>query len=202
MKAEKGKDQVFSRHLTGKSASEHLSNFNKLLAGLMGSSEGKPEVLDDTTVIEISHANFPALISASILGEFGAEVIKVEPPDGDPARKVSHYGINVEGIGIPFLMESRNKQHITLDLKTEKGIENLKKLISQSDLVIDGMKPGFLDSLGVGYKQCAELKPGLVYSGRFSLRAFCIKGQSLLQHSGYRSDGPVRVGISGIDRKS
>jgi crotonobetainyl-CoA:carnitine CoA-transferase CaiB-like acyl-CoA transferase len=178
MKAEKGKDQVFSRHLTGKSASEHLSNFNKLLAGLMGSSEGKPEVLDDTTVIEISHANFPALISASILGEFGAEVIKVEPPDGDPARKVSHYGINVEGIGIPFLMESRNKQHITLDLKTGKGIENLKKLITQSDIVIDGMKPGFLDSLGVGYQQCAELKPGLVYLAVSPYGHFASKGKA------------------------
>ena len=163
MTAEKGKDQVFSRHLTGKSASEHLSNFNKLLADLMGSSEGKPEVLNDTTVIEISHANFPALITGAILGELGADVIKVEPPEGDPARKVSHYGKNVDGVGIPFLMESRNKQHITLDLKTEKGISNLKKLIAKADLVIDGMKPGFLDSLGVGYRQCTELKKGLVY---------------------------------------
>lgn len=163
MKPAKGKDQVFSRHLAGKTASEHLSQFNELLADLMGSSEGKPEVLDDTTVVEISHANFPALISASLLGEFGAEVIKVEPPEGDPAREASPYGVNIKGIGIPFLMESRNKQHITLDLKTEKGIENLKKLISQADVVIDGMNPGFLDSLGVGYRHCIKLKSDLVY---------------------------------------
>jgi crotonobetainyl-CoA:carnitine CoA-transferase CaiB-like acyl-CoA transferase len=178
MKGAKGKDQVFSRHLTGKSASEHLSNFNKLLADLMGSSEGKPEVLDDVTVIEISHANFPALITASILGEFGAEVIKVEPPEGDPARTVSQYGVNVDGAGIPFVMESRNKQHITLDLKTEKGIENLKKIITQADLVVDGMKPGFLDSLGVGYRQCAELKPGLVYLAVSPYGHFTTKGKA------------------------
>jgi crotonobetainyl-CoA:carnitine CoA-transferase CaiB-like acyl-CoA transferase len=178
MKGAKGKDQVFSRHLTGKSASEHLSNFNKLLADLMGSSEGKPEVLDDVTVIEISHANFPALITASILGEFGAEVIKVEPPEGDPARTVSQYGVNVDGAGIPFVMESRNKQHITLDLKTEKGMENLKKLITQADLVVDGMKPGFLDSLGVGYRQCAELKPGLVYLAVSPYGHFTTKGKA------------------------
>jgi len=178
MKALKGKDQVFSRHLAGKKASEHLSNFNELLADLMGSSEGKPEVLDDTTVIEISHANFPALISASLLGEFGAEVIKVEPPDGDPARKATPYGVNVKGIGIPFLMESRNKQHITLDMKTEKGIENLKKLIAQADIVIDGMKPGFLDSLGVGYRQCAELKPGIVYLAVSPYGHFTSKGKA------------------------
>jgi CoA:oxalate CoA-transferase len=178
MKPEKSKEKAFSRHLTGKAASEHLSNFNKLLADLMGSSEGKPEVLDDTTVIEISHANFPALISASMLGELGAEVIKVEPPDGDPARKVSQYGVNVDGVGIPFIMESRNKQHITLDLKTEKGIENLKKLIAKADLVIDGMKPGFLDSLEVGYRQCAELKPSLVYLAISPYGHFTAKGKA------------------------
>ena len=178
MKSDKRKDQVFSRHLTGKSASEHLSNFNQLLANLMGSSEGKSEVLDDTTVIEISHANFPALISGSMLGEFGAEVIKVEPIDGDPARKVSHFGKNVQGIGIPFLMESRNKQHITLDLKTEKGIDNLTKLIVCADVVIDGMQPGFLDSLGVGYQQCVEMNPSLVYLAVSPYGHFTSKGKA------------------------
>ena len=113
MKEETGKPQVFSRHLVSKAASEHLANFNKLLAEMMTSAEGKPETLQDTTVIEVSHANFPGIISSAILGEFGAEVIKVEPPEGDPARKVSQYGVNVEGVGIPFLMESRNKHYIT-----------------------------------------------------------------------------------------
>ena len=178
MKSEKGKEKVFSRHLTSKVASEHLSNFNRLLTDLMSSSEGKKEVLDDTTVIEISHANFPALTSAAFLGELGAEVIKVEPPEGDPARTVSQYGVNVDGVGIPFLMESRNKQHITMDIKSEKGISNLKKLIAQADLVIDGMKPGLLDSLGVGYRQCSELNPGLVYLAVSPYGHFTAKGKA------------------------
>ena len=163
MKEETGKPQAFSRHLVGKSASEHLSNFNKLLAGMMASAENKPEALQDITVVEVSQANFPAVISAAILGEFGAEVIKVEPPEGDPARKVSQYGVNVKGVGIPFLMESRNKHYITLDLQSEKGRENFKKLVSRADVIIDGMKPGLMDSWGIGYRQFSQLPPGLVY---------------------------------------
>jgi crotonobetainyl-CoA:carnitine CoA-transferase CaiB-like acyl-CoA transferase len=177
MKSDKRKEKVFSRHLTGKTASEHLSNFNNLLADLMSAAEGKPEVLDGTTVIEISHANFPALISASILGELGAEVIKVEPPDGDPARKVSQHGVNIEGIGIPFIMESRNKQHITLDMKSQKGTDNLKKLISKADIVIDGMKPGFLDSLGAGYRQSVEMNQSLIYLALSPYGHFTSKGE-------------------------
>ena len=97
------------------------------------------------------------------LGEFGANVIKIEPPEGDPARKVSPFGVNVENVGIPFLMESRNKNNITLDFTLEKGLSNFKKLASQADVIIDAMKPGYLDSLGIGYRQLKQIQPGLMY---------------------------------------
>jgi crotonobetainyl-CoA:carnitine CoA-transferase CaiB-like acyl-CoA transferase len=177
MKAEGKKPQVFSRHLTGKETSEHLSRFNKLLAEMMGSVEGKPEALKDITVLEVSYGNFPGMICASMLGEFGAEVIKIEPPQGDPARKASHYGVNVKGVGIPFLMESRNKYFITLDLGDEKGSANFKKLASKADVVIDAMKPGFLDSLGIGYRQIRQMNPGLIYVAISPYGHFTSKGQ-------------------------
>jgi CoA:oxalate CoA-transferase len=163
MKEETKKPQAFSRHLVGKAASEHLSNFNKLLGEMMASAEGKPEALQGIVVIEVGEANFPGIISSSMLAEFGAEVIKVEPPQGDPARKISQYGVNVKGVGIPFLMESRNKHHITLDLQSEKGRENFKKLAGKADVVIDAMKPGLLDSWGIGYRQLSQMNPGLIY---------------------------------------
>jgi CoA:oxalate CoA-transferase len=163
MTEESKNPQVFSRHLAGKAASEHLANFNKMLAEMMTSAEGKPETLKDITVVEVGQANFPGLISAAMLGEFGAEVIKVEPPEGDPARKISPYGVNLKGIGIPFLMESRNKRYITLDLQQEKDRENFKKLVNGADVVIDGLKPGWLDDLGIGYRQLNTTRPGLVY---------------------------------------
>ncbi len=159
----KDNPQVFSKHLTSKAASEHLLKFNNLLVEMMTSSQEKPKMLEDITVLEVSHANFPAIISASILGEFGANVIKIEPPEGDPARKVSPFGVNVENVGIPFLMESRNKNNITLDFTLEKGLSNFKKLASQADVIIDAMKPGYLDSLGIGYRQLKQIQPGLMY---------------------------------------
>ena len=65
--------------------------------------EGKPEVLDDILVLDASYANFSGIIAASFFAEFGAEVIKIEPPDGDPCRRMTPFGENVKGVGIPFL---------------------------------------------------------------------------------------------------
>ncbi len=66
-------------------------------------------------VLDASSANFSGIFAASILAEFGAEVIKIEPAEGDPARKMTPYGKNVKGVGIPFMMEGRNKRYMTLD---------------------------------------------------------------------------------------
>lgn len=155
--------QVYSRHLTSKKISEHLSRFNELLAQMMTSTEGKPWAIGDTTVVELGQANFAGVIAASLLGELGARVIKVEPPQGDPARQVTPHGVNRRGVGIPFLMESRNKLNITIDLDSEGGIEDLAKLLRQADVVIDALRPGQLDGLGVGYRQLKQVNPGLVY---------------------------------------
>jgi len=163
MSESKEKTQVFSKHLTSKKTQEHLAEFNKLLTGMMGKTAEKDESLSDIKVVEISDSSFAGLIAATMLGEFGAEVIKVEPPEGDPARKITPYGINKNGVGLPFLMESRNKHFITLDLNTEKGKQNLDKLLSQVDVVIDATKPGYLDSIGLGYRQLNQKNTGIIY---------------------------------------
>lgn len=157
------KSQVFSKHLTGKDTQEHLAGFNKLLTSMMGNIASKDESISDIKVLEISDTSFAGIITASMLGEFGAEVIKVEPPEGDPARKITPYGINKDGVGLPFLMESRNKKFITLDLVTETGRENLKRLSGQVDVIIDATKPGYLDSIGSGYRQLRETNKGIIY---------------------------------------
>ena len=164
MKETSEKPLVFSKHLTGKSTLEHLAKFGEFLSTMMSSAEGKPEAVGDVTVVEVSQANFAGIIAAGILGEFGAEVIKVEPPGGDPARKITPYGVNVNGVGLPFLMESRNKYHITIDLDHEEGQENFRKLVSKADVVIDATKPGSMDSLGIGYRQLSQLNKRLVYT--------------------------------------
>lgn len=157
--------QVYSRHLTNKKTSEHLSRFNDLLSQMMSSAEGKPGAIGDITVVELSQANFAGVIAGSMLGELGARVIKVEPPEGDPAREITPYGANLGGVGIPYLMESRNKRNITIDIESEVGREDLGKLLSRVDVVIDTLRPGQLDELGIGYRQLREKNPGLVYVG-------------------------------------
>jgi len=163
MTASEKKPQVYSRHLLGNKAGEQLARFNDLLTGMMGSTKNKPEALSGITVIEATRANFAGITAATLLGEYGAEVIKIEPPEGDPARKITPYGVNVDGVGLPFLMESRNKSYITLDLNSDEGRESFKKLADKAGVMIDALRPGELDSFGIGYRHLKRSNPGLVY---------------------------------------
>jgi CoA:oxalate CoA-transferase len=156
------KERIYSRYLRKKGASRSLSEWSRFLSQMM-TSEGKPEALDDTLVLDLSYANFSGNIAASFFAEAGAEVIKIEPPEGDPARIMSPYGANLKGVGIPYLMESRNKRNITMDLGAPEDRENLKRLAARADILIETFAPGEMDSMGVGYRQLRELNPGLVY---------------------------------------
>ncbi len=123
----------------------------------------KPEALSDITVLDLSYGNFAGLFCSSILAELGAEVIRVEPPGGDIARKMSPYGIMIKDSGLPYIVEARNKYHITLNLETEEGREILKTLVLKSDVLIETFKPGYMHSLGLGYDVLKEINPKLIY---------------------------------------
>jgi len=132
------------------------------LKGMM-SPDGKPEVLDDALILDVSYANLSGDICSSIYAEFGAEVIKIEPPEGDPSRKITPYGVNRNGTGVPFIMEARNKRYMTLDLRKEADREEFKKLAKKAHVVIEAYAPGQMDAWGIGYRQLSEINPGLVY---------------------------------------
>ncbi len=129
----------------------------------MMSPDDKPEVLSDTLILDVSYANMSGDICSGIYAEFGAEVIKIEPPEGDPSRKMTPYGVNRSGVGVPFIMEARNKRYMTLDLKSEAGRADFKKLAAKAGVVIETFDPGQMDSWGIGYRQLSEINPGLVY---------------------------------------
>ncbi len=129
----------------------------------MMTSAGKAEALDDMVMLDLSYANFSGNVAASFFAEAGAEVIKIEPPEGDPARVMTPFGANVKGVGIPFLMEGRNKRHITLDLHDPADRQNLKLLVTRADILLETFAPGEMDSWGIGYRQLKEIKPGLIY---------------------------------------
>ncbi len=124
----------------------------------------KPEALDGVVVLDLSYGSYAGIFASSILAELGAEVIRVEPPNGDIARKMTPYGIMVGDAGLAYITEGRNKFHITLDITKEEGRELLRKLAKKADVLIETFKPGYMDSLGIGYRQLKELNPQLIYA--------------------------------------
>jgi crotonobetainyl-CoA:carnitine CoA-transferase CaiB-like acyl-CoA transferase len=123
----------------------------------------KPEALDDMVVIDASYGNFAGLVTSSLLAEMGAEVIRIEPPGGDLARKMSPYGMMIGDSGLAYIVEARNKFHITLDLTKKEGQKVFAKLAGKAAVVIETFKPGYLDGLGIGYRQLSAANPGLIY---------------------------------------
>jgi crotonobetainyl-CoA:carnitine CoA-transferase CaiB-like acyl-CoA transferase len=93
----------------------------------------------------------------------GAEVIKVEPPWGDASRTSPQYP-SIEGQNAYFMFVNRNKRSIVLNLKSEGGVEVLKKLVEASDVVIENFRPGVMDRLGIGYEDLRLMNPGIVYA--------------------------------------
>lgn len=150
------KDAVYTRY-------GRPSELARALVKIMD-PEGKAEVLDDIMVIDASYANFAGIIAASLLAEFGAEVIKVEPPEGDPARHMSPEGDEVNGVGIPFIVEGRNKRYLTLDLsKREEDRVTFRRLAKKATVVIETFPAGQMDAWGLGYRQLSAENPGLIY---------------------------------------
>lgn len=102
---------------------------------------------------------------AMMLADQGAEVIKVERPgQGDPRR---HYDPMIEADGRRlsggFLSYNRNKKSVTIDIGSEQGREVYKRLVANVDAVVENLRPGSVDRLGVGYEELQEVNPGLVY---------------------------------------
>ena len=157
------KEQVYARYVASGKTIEHLASWGKTLAEVMN-PEGKPEVLDDVLVLDASCGNFSGIIAASFLAEFGAEVIKIEPPAGDPMRQVTPYGANVKGVGIPFLVEGRNKKYMILDLRdSDQDRKDFARLAEKAAVVLETFAPGEMDSWGIGYRQLSQKNPGLIY---------------------------------------
>ena len=97
-----------------------------------------------------------------MLGYFGAEVIKIEPPNGgDPIR---NWRQMKDGTSLWWYSLARNKKSVTIDLKTKTGIELVKRLINSADIVIENFRPGVVEDWGIGPKEFKQSNPKLVYA--------------------------------------
>ncbi|MDY0042121.1 MAG: CoA transferase, partial [Desulforhabdus sp.] len=133
---------------------------------------GKPEALQGMKFLCVGLWRLGNKFCAGLLCEAGAEVINIEPPGGDPLRQLTPFGreeymlesrITGEKCGLDFLHEMRGQKSVTLNLETEEGREIYKTLAGQVDGIIDEMPPGYLDKLGIGYRQLSKEYPRLVY---------------------------------------
>jgi succinyl-CoA:(S)-malate CoA-transferase subunit B len=116
-----------------------------------------------------------APFAGTLLGEFGAEVIKVELPDvGDPCRRLGT--ASIAGDSFSWLTEARNKKSVTLDLRREEGAALFKQLVAQSDVVCENFQTGTLESWGLGYEDLKAINPRII----------------MLRITGYGQTGPYR----------
>ncbi|ARI75601.1 CaiB/BaiF CoA transferase family protein [Halobacillus mangrovi] len=141
-----------------------------------------------------------------LMAEFGAEVIKVEPPEkGDPLRDWRHI---YDGTSLWWRLQSRNKKSVTIDLKSEEGQDLVKSLVEQCDIVIENFRPGRLEEWNLGYEDLKEINPGIIMvrvsgygqTGPYRDKpGFGSVGESIggLRHlTGYQDLPPTRVGVS------
>ncbi len=112
--------------------------------------------LEGLRVLEFTHAVLGPSCGL-ILSDLGAEVIRVEPPDGDPTRKLKGFGMGY----FPFF--NRNKKSIAVNLKDPHGLEIIYKLLDSTDVLIENYAPGTMERLKLGYDELASHYPQLVY---------------------------------------
>ncbi len=123
-------------------------------------------------ILELGHY-IAAPFATRLLADLGAEVIKVEPPEGDPVRG---WGSQVNGNAVWFSVHGRNKLSVTLDLKSAEGKEKVLKLAGRADALVENFRPGYLERIGLGPEALHAVNPGLI----------------IARVSGYGQDGPYR----------
>jgi crotonobetainyl-CoA:carnitine CoA-transferase CaiB-like acyl-CoA transferase len=102
---------------------------------------------------------FAGPLAATVLGDFGAEVLKVEHPRGDPARS---HGYSKDGVGLWWKMLGRNKRAVTLSMSSPEGQRIFKQLAKDADVVIESFRPGTLERWNLGYDELEQENPGLI----------------------------------------
>src|SRR6476469_3032948 len=119
----------------------------------------RPRALDGVRVLDLA-TFIAAPFCAGLLAEFGADVIKVEQPGaGDPLREL---GTKVEGQGLFWALEARNRRSVTCNLRLPAGQELVRGLVRRCDVVVENFRPGTLERWNLGYDRLREANPGVI----------------------------------------
>ena len=169
---------------------------------------GSPaQPLEGVRVLELG-ALVAAPYCGMLLADLGADVIKVEPPEGDMAR---HFAPFVAGESAFFMSVNRRKRSVVLDLKQPEAVARVHEIVKQVDVVLHNYRVGVAERIGVGYEELAALNPGLVYcaiSGfgptgpmahRPAIDLLFQAESGMMAITGERDGGPVKVGTNAAD---
>lgn len=165
-------------------------------------------VLDDVRVLDLTQV-MAGPYCCQLLGDLGAEVIKVEPKTGDATRRMGFFGKGDDAMA--FLAVNRNKRGITLDLKSPEGLEVFYRLVDEADVVVENYRPGVAKRLGIDYETLSARNPRLVYAsisgfgqtgpygarGGYDLIAQAMSG--LMSVTGEPGSNPVKAGVPVAD---
>ena len=119
--------------------------------------------------------NEKGFLCGKALGDFGADVIKIEKPGGDPARSIGPFYHDIPDAekSLYWFAFNANKRSITLDIETADGRQIFRELVRTADVVVESFAPGYLDELGLGYPELSQINPGIILT---SISGFGQKG--------------------------
>jgi formyl-CoA transferase len=170
------------------------------------SENPSPYPLSGITVLDLSHV-YNGPYATFLMAMAGASVIKIEPFEGEHLRSRGDMG----GAALPFAMLNSNKQPVTLNLKSPKGVALLKEMAQKSDILIENFAPGVLDRLGVGSAELHQVNPRLIYGSSsgygktgpyrdFPAMDLVMQAMSgVIDSTGYPDQPPVKAGAAICD---
>lgn len=170
---------------------------------------GMPEALKGMKVLDCSQI-LAGPFCSMLLADMGADVVKIEKPTGgDDTRRMGPPF--VAGESAAFMAMNRNKRSVVLNFKDPAGVDAMKRLVKDADVVIENYRSGVMDRLGLGYETLSEINPGLIYcsisgfgrTGPYAKRAgFDLVAQGMsgvMSFTGVPGSPPVKVGVPVAD---
>lgn len=165
--------------------------------------------LDGITVVDFSRV-LAGPYATMLLGDFGADVVKVERPGAGDDTRAWGPPYDSDGVATYFNAINRNKRSVTLDLGSPRGVEQARDLVRTADIVVENFRPGTMERLGLGYEDLRALRPGLIYCsitgfGRdegaalpgYDLLVQAVGG--LMSVTGPAPGSPTKVGVALVD---
>ena len=149
-------------------------------------------MLEDVRVVDLTRL-LPGPYATQLLADLGADVVKVESPDGDFSRYSEPF---LDGTGGIFSMVNRGKRSVELDLKDDEALDAFYALVEDADAVVEGYRPGVADRLGVGYEDVREINEDIVYC---SLSGYGQEGD-LREKSGHDLNYAAYAGLLDMTR--